>query len=134
MARIVIVDDDVECAKNTAAVLKTKGYETTLVHTTENAIAILIQNNPDLLVLDVMFPDNPVAGFDLARDIRRHREIKDLPILLLTGVNQEFPMGFSDNDIDSDWMPIQHFIEKPFKSNDLLKSVAKLLADSRKSS
>ena len=94
MARIVIVDDDVECAKNTAAVLKTKGYETTLVHTTENAIAILIQNNPDLLVLDVMFPDNPVAGFDLARDIRRHREIKDLLILLLTGVNQEFPLGF----------------------------------------
>ncbi|MEI6564074.1 MAG: response regulator [bacterium] len=132
MARIIIVDDDVEIAEHTSAILKTKGHETTLVHTTENVAALLIQNKPDLLILDVMFPDNPVAGFDLARQIRRHREINDLPILLLTGVNQEFPMGFSDADIDTDWMPIQHFIEKPFKSNDLLKSVSKLLATPRK--
>lgn len=132
MERIIIVDDDVECAKNTAAVLKTKGYETTVVHSTEKAVDLILQKKPDLLILDVMFPDNPVAGFDLARDVRRHQEIKDLPILLLTGVNQEFPMGFSDNDIDSDWMPIQHFIEKPFKNADFLKSVTKLLADSAK--
>lgn len=132
MARIVIVDDDVEVAKHTAAVLNAKGYETTLIHSTDKAVAFLIEAKPDLLVLDVMFPDNPVAGFDLAREIRRHREIKDLPILLLTGVNQEFPMGFSDSDIDTDWMPIQHFIEKPFKTNDLLRSVAKLLATPRK--
>ena len=132
MARIVIVDDDVECGKNTADILNTKGHETILVHTMENAIPTLIQNLPDLLVLDVMFPDNPVAGFDLAREVRRHREIKDLPILLLSGVNQEFPMGFSNKNIDSDWMPIQDFLEKPVKSNDLLKSVAKLLAKPRK--
>lgn len=128
MARIVIIDDDVECGENTAAILNAKGYETTLIHTMENAATLLIQNKPDLLILDVMFPDNPVAGFDLAREVRRHPEIKDLPILLLSGVNQEFPMGFSDKDIDSDWMPIQHFIEKPFKSSDLLRSVTKLLA------
>jgi len=132
MARIMIVDDDVEIAQHTEAILKTRGHETTLLHTTENAVAILTQNKPDLLILDVMFPDNPVAGFDLARQVRRHRELSDLPILLLTGVNQEFPMGFSDADIDSDWMPIQHFIEKPFKSNELLKSVTKLLAVPRK--
>jgi DNA-binding response OmpR family regulator len=128
MAQIVIVDDDVECAKNTAAVLSAKGHEITLIHTMDNAIQLIIKKKPDLLILDVMFPDNPVAGFDLAREVRLHREIKDLPILLLSGVNQEFPMGFSNSDIDTDWMPIQHFIEKPFKNSDLLKSVTKLLA------
>ena len=132
MARIIIVDDDVDCGKNTAEILTAKGYETLLIHTMENAIATVIQHKPDLLVLDIMFPDNPVAGFDLAREVRRHREIKDLPILLLSGVNQEFPMGFSNRDIDSDWMPIQDFLEKPVKSADLLQSVAKLLAKPRK--
>jgi PleD family two-component response regulator len=132
MAKIVIVDDDVDCARNTESILKTRGHDTTLIHSTEKAVDYLIAKKPDLLVLDVMFPDNPVAGFDLAREVRRHREIKDLPILLLTGVNQEFPMGFSDGDIDSDWMPIQHFLEKPVKSADLLKGVDKLLAVPRK--
>jgi len=132
MARIIIVDDDVDCGKNTVEILNAKGHETLLIHTMENAIETVIQHKPDLLVLDIMFPDNPVAGFDLAREVRRHREIKDLPILLLSGVNQEFPMGFSNRDIDSDWMPIQDFLEKPVKSADLLQSVAKLLAKPRK--
>ena len=132
MARIVIVDDDVDCAKNTAAILNANGHETTLIHTMDHAIETLAQNKPDLLILDVMFPDNPVAGFDLAREVRRHKEFNGLPILLLTGVNKEFPMGFSDSDIDSEWMPIQHFIEKPVKSVDLLRSVAVLLAVPKK--
>ena len=132
MARIMIIDDDEDFAKHTAGVLATRGHRATLAHTTDDAVALLIREKPDLLVLDVMFPDNPVAGFDLARQIRQHREIKELPILLLTGVNQEFPMGFSADDIDSDWMPVQNFIEKPFKSEDLLRKVGKLLADSRK--
>lgn len=128
MARIVIVDDDVECGQNTAAILSAKGHETTLFHTMENVIASLIQNKPDLLVLDVMFPDNPVAGFDLAREVRRHKAICDLPILLLSSVNQEFPMGFSANDIDSDWMPVQDFLDKPVKGPALLQAVNKLLS------
>lgn len=132
MARILVVDDDVEGAKITAAVLVAKGHEVELLHSTDNAVEILTRTRPDLLILDVMFPDSPVAGFDLAREIRRHPEINNLPILLLTGVNQEFPMGFCDSDIDSNWMPIQSFIEKPFKIDELLRVVAKLLEGGRK--
>ena len=128
MARIVIIDDDVECATNTAAILKGANHETFMAHSTEKAVDLLIRQKPDLLVLDVMFPNNPVAGFDLAREVRSHDAIKKLPIILLTSVNQEFPMGFSNDDIDSDWMPIQQFLEKPVKAGELLKAVVKLLA------
>lgn len=128
MARIVIVDDDVECGQNTSAILTAKGYETTVFNTMDNVIASLIENKPDLLILDVMFPDNPVAGFDLAREVRRHRPISNIPILLLSSVNKEFPMGFSAGDIDSDWMPVQDFLDKPVKAAALLQAVTKLLA------
>jgi CheY-like chemotaxis protein len=127
MAKIIVVDDDVESARITAAVLLSKGHEVELLHSTDKAVETLTRARPDLLILDVMFPDSPVAGFDLAREIRRHPEINKLPILLLTGVNQEFPMGFCDSDIDSNWMPIQSFIEKPFKIDELLRVVANLL-------
>lgn len=129
MARIMVVDDDIESAKITATILQSKGHEAVLLHSTENAIEMLTRMMPDLVILDVMFPDNPLAGFDLAREIRRHPAIKNLPILLLTAVNQEFPMGFCDSDIDANWMPIQSFIEKPFKIDDLLRVVAKLLGE-----
>lgn len=127
MAKIVIIDDDVECATNAAAILKSRNHQIIMLHSTDEAIEFLIRQKPDLLVLDVMFPNNPVAGFDLVREIRVHDVIKDLPIILLTSVNQEFPMGFSNDDIDSDWMPIQQFLEKPAKSAELLKAVARLL-------
>ena len=74
-----------------------------------------------------MFPDDPVAGISLAREIRHKRKTRDLPIVLLTGVNQEFPMDFSADDIDPDWMPVQEFIEKPFETQELVRAINRLL-------
>lgn len=127
MATITIIDDDMEIAEHAAAILKKDGHQVTSIHTTENATKALVENTPDLLILDVMFPDNPAAGFDLAREIRRTETIKDLPIILLTSVNQQFPMDFSFGDIDQEWMPVQDFIEKPVTADSLLTAVRKML-------
>ena len=127
MARITIIDDDVEFAENTAAALHKVGYIVNALHATEGAVAALGKDKPDLVILDVMFPDNPVAGFDLARQIRHTKAIKDVPIILLTGVNEEFPMDFSAKDIDPEWMPVHDFIEKPVKMATLLRKVNRLL-------
>lgn len=130
MARIKIVDDDMEFAENVAGILRAAGHEVGILHATDDAIQVLMKEKVDLAILDVMFPDNPVAGFDLARQIRRTREIRKLPVILLTGVNQEYPMDFSASDIDPDWMPVQDFIDKPPDPKRLLKAVDKLLRGS----
>lgn len=127
MARIMIIDDDRELADNTAMLLQNAGHEVTVAYVMEGAVQRLTEDKPDILVLDVMFPDNPTAGFDLARKIRRTWGIKDLPIILLTGINQEFPMDFSGKDIDPDWMPVQDFMEKPVKVPALIEKVNRLL-------
>jgi CheY-like chemotaxis protein len=127
MARIKIIDDDVEFADNIATLLRDSGYEVSALDTTLNAIDVLKDDMPDLLILDVMFPDNPAGGFDLARGIRRDPQIRDLPVILLTGVNQEFPMDFTTHDIDPEWMPVQDLVEKPVAMTSLLASVRRLL-------
>ncbi len=127
MARIKIIDDDVEFADNIATLLRDSGYEVSAMDTTLNAIDVLKDDMPDLLILDVMFPDNPAGGFDLARGIRRDPQIRDLPVILLTGVNQEFPMDFTTHDIDPEWMPVQDLVEKPVAMTSLLASVRRLL-------
>ncbi|MEI6218748.1 MAG: response regulator [bacterium] len=127
MARIMIVDDDVELTNNTADLLRQKGHEVSTLNATSDAIRKITRDKPDILILDVMFPDNPIAGFDLARQIRCTPAVKDLPIILLTGINQEFPMDFAAKDVDPDWMPVQDFLEKPVKMPALLKTISRLL-------
>ena len=127
MARIRIIDDDVELAENTALILQQGGHTVSMADTTDGAAEDLLADKPDLLILDVMFPEKPSAGFDLAREIRTHEGLTDLPIILLTGINQEFPMDFSADDIDPSWLPVQDFVEKPVTAQDLLAKVAKLL-------
>ncbi len=128
MAIIRIIDDDEELAEDLSMVLKKEGHEVSVRDTTEGAIHELLEAKPDLLILDVMFPENPAAGFDLARDIRQTDRIKDLPIILLTAINQEFPMDFSSKDIDKEWMPVEDFAEKPVDIKDLLDKVKKILS------
>jgi len=127
MARIMLVDDDVELADNMAAVLRDQGHEVSILTSTQDAVLKVAEQKPDLVILDVMFPDNPVAGFDVARQIRRTKGIRDLPIIMLTGINQEFPMDFSGKDIDSEWLPVQEFMEKPVKLPVLIKTIKRLL-------
>ena len=127
MPCIMIIDDDVEIAEDLSVFLENAGHAVKMLNDTEDAIKSLVENKPDLLVLDVMFPEKPAGGFDLARKIRETEVIKDLPIILLTGVNQEFPMDFSAGDIDGDWMPVQVFIEKPARAPDLIAHVARIL-------
>ena len=132
MASITVIDDDVELADNVAALLRRYEHKVSTLSDTAGAQEALSQNMPDLLILDVMFPDNATAGFDLARELRRSPETRSLPIILLTGVNQEFPLDFSATDIDSTWMPVQDFVEKPFDIDVLAKKVADLLGQDGK--
>jgi DNA-binding response OmpR family regulator len=127
MARITIIDDDIELADNTAALLRKHGHTVNILHDADKAVQAITDEKPDIVILDVMFPDNPVAGFEVARRIHRTRALKDLPIILLTGVNKDFPANFSRDDIDPNWLPVQEFLEKPVQIPTLLATIGRLL-------
>lgn len=126
MAYLLIVDDDPDFASSVATVCESLGHEVAVVHTTEHALARVDQRRPDAVLLDVMFPEDPSAGFHLAREFRRRFE--GLPILMLTAVNQQFPLGFSDKDIDPKWLPVTDFVEKPVDFGLLRQKITDLLA------
>lgn len=126
MAYLLIVDDDPDFASSVATVCESLGHEVATVHTTEQALARAAQRRPDGVLLDVMFPEDPGAGFQLAREFRRRFE--GVPILMLTAVNQQFPLGFSNKDIDSKWLPVTDFVEKPVDFGLLRQKITGLLA------
>lgn len=83
---------------------------------------------PDLVILDVMFPDNSSGGFELARRMRHHREdLTSVPILMLTAVNTVFPLGFGAQDIGDDRLPVSDFLGKPVDLGLLRDKVAALV-------
>lgn len=131
MAYLLIVDDDVEFASAVATVCEASGHEVLTVHSTDDALKRMRERRPDAVLLDVMFPEDPSGGFKLAREIRG--KLGDIPILMLTAVNQEFPLGFSHKDIDSKWLPVTDFVEKPVEFSVLREKISQLLAEKPKS-
>ena len=127
MAYLLIVDDDQDFAEAVGTVCQAEGHEVATAYSTEPALTSIQERRPDAIVLDVMFPENPSAGFQLARDVRR--KFGDIPILMLTAVNQQFPLGFSNKDIDPTWLPVTEFLEKPVDFAVLREKVKRLLGE-----
>jgi DNA-binding response OmpR family regulator len=129
MAYLLIVDDDEDFATAVSTVLRAKGHEVRMELDLSAAVSTMTERRPDLLLLDVMFPEDSTGGFELARTMRwRHENLKDVPILMLTAVNTRFPLGFSEKDIDDDWMPVTEFLEKPIDLDVLADRVDTILA------
>ena len=129
MAYILIVDDDEDFASTTATVLRKEGYEVQVELDIESAVKSMESKPPDLAILDVMFPEDASAGFELARSMRHESgKLKDIPILMLTAINTKFPLGFGPKDINDRWMPVTEFLEKPVDFDVLREKVAKLLS------
>ena len=129
MAKIMMFDDDVELVGNLSAFLQSKGHVLTTAHAVDGALEKVRKFKPDLLILDMMFPENDHGGFAIASAVRHDRELQQLPIILLTGVKAHFPLIFP-TDPKKDCRPIQDFLEKPVKPDDLLCSVTKVLKPS----
>jgi cyclic di-GMP phosphodiesterase len=85
-AKILVVDDEPINVKVCHKYLRELGYEQCLgVTDSTRAMATILAERPDLIILDVMMP--VVSGVDLLRTIRAHEELAQLPVLILTAAS-----------------------------------------------
>lgn len=80
--RILVVDDDKEAVRLMWAYLERAGYEVLVAYDGATAVFKLRQEQPDLLLLDLMLPDQD--GFDITRMVRRDPALAKIPIIMLT--------------------------------------------------
>lgn len=130
MAYLMIVDDDADYAGIVATTLRDAGHEVRTEPDLSSAMRSMEERRPDLLILEVMFPDDVGGGFRMARAIRHnHAKLRGIPIVMLTAVNQKssFPLEFGPDDIDDYRLPVADFLDKPINLDVLRDEISDLL-------
>ena len=83
MKNIWIVDDDEEMGRAVSLMLKLLDYQTKSFFNAREAAQTLMKGGvPDLMILDISMPE--VSGLDLLEFLRRRKEWKELPIVMLS--------------------------------------------------
>lgn len=129
MYKIMMIDDDRDMIESISMILEANDYEVVPKMDTENLVEAVEQASPDLILLDIVFPEDAQAGFKAARLLSQQEQFSQIPILILSAVNQLSSLGFSfsENDISEDFMPVSGFVEKPVEPEKLLDKIQSLL-------
>ena len=129
MKKIYIIDDDHDIVEAISMVLKANDYDVKSQYNDEDVAKNISEYGPDLIILDVIFPEDESAGFKIARDISKDKKISSIPVIMLSAVNEKgiYRGHFSNQDIDQSWLPVAQFVDKPVQPKELLKIVGSTL-------
>lgn len=78
--KVLVVDDDEKAVKYMSSVLEKAGFDVLKAYSGKAGINLAINNNPDLMILDLMMPE--VSGFDVVETLRNHPTAKGIPIII----------------------------------------------------
>jgi CheY-like chemotaxis protein len=123
--RILIVDDDPDLREATQIILNGAGYEVLLADSAKEAQKTLATQKVDLILLDVMM-ETETEGFHLAYKIRQDPRLKDVPIVMLTCI-EEKTGEILEPENAGDFLPVQAFLRKPLDARALKGKIADLL-------
>lgn len=128
MKKVYVIDDEPSIVETVTMVLESKGYEVGSQNDDKDVVDHVASFGADLVILDVMLPEDDSAGFKMARSLKADARTQDLPLLMLSAVNEAgiFPGKFSNKDIDDSWLPVSEFVEKPVKPALLIEKVQAL--------
>ena len=121
--RILVVDDEGDILDLARIVLESGGYDVATTASGEEALVIISERRPDLVLLDVVLPG--VSGLEVCRRLKRDPGTRPIKVVLFTALGTEVDMMLEKKD------KADGYISKPFTSKILLNMVGRLLNDPR---
>jgi len=125
--RILIVDDDPDFVAVMKVVLESERYTVAAACDREQGMDKIQADKPDLIIMDVMM-STWSDGFEMSRDLKQDPRYQDIPILMLTGVQEKAGISFKSTAGDPQWLPVNGFLDKPVEREVLLDEVRNLLS------
>ena len=113
--RVLIVDDDEDIRAYLEVTLELAGFDVLLAGSGEHALAVARDEEPDLVVLDVMMPG--IDGLEVLRRLRADARTSHLPVILLTAKAQ------TDDTVRGLEVGADDYVTKPFDAEVLLARI-----------
>ena len=123
MSLIYVVEDDSNISEIETFALKNVGYEVESFGTARGFYQALREKNPDLILLDIMMPDED--GLDIIKNIRNNLTTRDIPVIMVTAKSSEIDK-VKGLDAGAD-----DYVTKPFGVMELISRVKALLRRSK---
>ena len=122
--KILVVDDEAAQLRLAGQVLTSNGYEVLKASSGQEAVRIVYERKPDIVLLDVMMPE--IDGWQTCRLIR---EVSDMPIIMFTGKRNS-----EDDIVRGLECGADEYLSKPLGNRELLARVKAVLRRAEKPS
>jgi chemosensory pili system protein ChpA (sensor histidine kinase/response regulator) len=120
---VMVVDDSVTVRKVTSRFLERQGMEVITARDGVDAMTLLRDNTPDVMLLDIEMPR--MDGFEVANQVRHHNKLSNLPIIMITSRtgDKHRERAFS--------IGVNKYLGKPYQEMDLLRAITELVGEER---
>ena len=125
LAKVLLVEDEKSIVTLIKYNLEKEGFKVFCSETGEDALKIIKEKIPDLVILDWMLPDT--SGIDVCRQIKVDKKLKNIPVLILTA------KGEPDDKIKGLEVGADDYVTKPFNNKELLLRIKSLIKRSKPS-
>lgn len=117
--RILIVEDDTDILHLLTYNIRSAGFEVMTATDGYTALAIVRQDMPHLVVLDLMIPG--IDGFEVCRELKQNTQTKDIPVIMLTAKGEEI-----DRIVGLE-LGADDYVVKPFSPRELVLRIRAVL-------
>jgi len=117
MSKILIVDDEPNILLSLEFLFKREGYRVFIARDGEEALGIIEENNPELVILDIMMPK--VDGFEVCRHLKKNHKSTKVVFLTAKSKQQDIQIGLS--------LGADLYLTKPFSTKELVNKVKTLM-------
>ncbi len=115
MKKILIVDDEADVVEVIEMLLKSEAYDVLKAYDGKEALGILEDDTPDLVILDIMMPE--IDGVEVCRRMRKLEKMKEVPIIMFSA---KLSAQDKKNSFDAG---ADGFITKPFNARGFISGI-----------
>lgn len=125
---IIVVDDENEVREYVSTALEESGYLPMGASDGKEAMDMIIENRPDLVILDVLMPKQ--SGIKMYRELKSSESYKDIPVIIYSGIAKRTFLRTQSGRTNFDGQIVpepEAYVEKPAKPQYLVKVVTEVL-------
>ncbi|MDD5723029.1 MAG: response regulator [Syntrophales bacterium] len=122
--KVLLIDDDRDFLMATKLILEKSGYAVFTAENGKSGVDMIKSVSPDLAIVDMMM-ETWGEGFDVVAEVRSMDRGKDMPLIILSGVDLQGP--YQSFEPSEEFPKVDMILHKPVKADDLIQHVKELL-------